>query len=620
MMAISDEQDYSYDGNDARRAEARQRTRFVADRRDDRGENNVDDNDCGSQHQRDLRRRKTACLSNFLLMSVLFSANHGCVVSCLALATTRLGGRVGAYQGGVLYASYTSSALLGATYVVKTLGARNALVTGMGAYVAYVSCFWFAAATNTAATAAAYASSSDGGTAADDASVLLDWRGVVAALLGAAIGGAGAGFLWVAQGAYFARAAEEHSELTAAIIAQEEEDDEQQQEVVQGEERRDAMTTRNTSTERFSSYFAFVYLSEEVALRSLSTLLLERLGWTWSAVFATYALVAVVSTGLMAAFVRNYDDHSGEHDVIDDEELSGEVPEEGNGAVTISRSPSNSVFWYKATAAARLLRRDPKMKYMIGLNAAFGFASAFLNSYVNAEVVPIVFGSTTNNSSDNNHSAIIFNYGDSGDDNNSGSDGSKYIGILTSWVSIVAATMSLVFGRISPKVGNGPVLIAGAMCFFFVAAPFLALPRIELWGWTLLVAVYTCHGVGRATFEGALRATFAEYFAYEKEGAYANIILQNGLSSAVGYVLTFGLSCSKDRSSPYCVEYRDGSFHDVLTFELLVVLSAVAAVFGFWRASALYNNSSSYQPLLSSSSSTSSAALVQNEDEPEVSR
>ena len=40
----------------------------------------------------------------------------------------------------------------------------------------------------------------------------------------------------------------------------------------------------------------------------------------------------------------------------------------------------------------------------------------------------------------------------------------------------------------------------------------------------------------RATFEGTLKATFADYFSYEKEGAFANIILQNGLSGAIGYV------------------------------------------------------------------------------------
>jgi hypothetical protein len=41
-------------------------------------------------------------LYNFILMSILFSSNHGCVVACLSLATARLGS-LGAYQNGILY-------------------------------------------------------------------------------------------------------------------------------------------------------------------------------------------------------------------------------------------------------------------------------------------------------------------------------------------------------------------------------------------------------------------------------------------------------------------------------------------------------------------------------------
>ena len=39
--------------------------------------------------------------SNFVLMSILFAANHGCVVACLGLATARLGA-TGAWQSGIL--------------------------------------------------------------------------------------------------------------------------------------------------------------------------------------------------------------------------------------------------------------------------------------------------------------------------------------------------------------------------------------------------------------------------------------------------------------------------------------------------------------------------------------
>jgi hypothetical protein len=46
--------------------------------------------------------KATSILRYFILMSVLFSANHGCVVACLSLATARLGS-LGAYQSGLLY-------------------------------------------------------------------------------------------------------------------------------------------------------------------------------------------------------------------------------------------------------------------------------------------------------------------------------------------------------------------------------------------------------------------------------------------------------------------------------------------------------------------------------------
>jgi MFS family permease len=161
------------------------------------------------------------------------------------------------------------------------------------------------------------------------------------------------------------------------------------------------------------------------------------------------------------------------------------------------------------------------------------------------------------------------------------------VGLLTAWLSGVAAFMSLVFGRAAQKTGKGPVLIVGALCFLGVVVPFLLVPDIERWTWFPLVLVYTMHGTGRATFEGTLKATFADYFPGEKEGAFANIILQNGLSSSIGYFLTFSLLCSEPSS--YCVEYNDGKLHDVLTFEILVVVSAVVAIVGFWRASAIHN-------------------------------
>jgi MFS family permease len=306
-------------------------------------------------------------------------------------------------------------------------------------YCTYVGCFWAA-------------------TRQDD----LETQRLVA-YTGAMIGGVGAGFLWTAQGAYFAMAAEEHAQLL-------------QQDV-------------STSTAFLAGRFAFFYLAEEVVLRVLSTVLVGIL--SWESIFGLYTVITVVST-LCMPFVYNYPPSS-----------SSSIREDEDDTTTATRT---STIFYKVTAAGQLLWNDPKMKYMIGLNAVFGFAAAFLNSYVNGQVVPVALP-----------------------------EGEKYIGVLTSWVSAVAAGMSLVFGRLGPTLGKGPILMLGAVCFFGVVFPFVVQPDASKYGWGLLILVYSFHGIGRATFEGTLKATFADYFAYEKEGAFANIILQNGLSGAIGY-------------------------------------------------------------------------------------
>jgi hypothetical protein len=55
---------------------------------------------------------------------------------------------------------------------------------------------------------------------------------------------------------------------------------------------------------------------------------------------------------------------------------------------------------------------------------------------------------------------------------------------------------------------------------------------------------------------------------------------------AVVETVTFALLC--DQPSRSCVEYSDGSLHNVLTFELIVVGFALLAIVGYWRASVLF--------------------------------
>ena len=209
----------------------------------------------------------------------------------------------------------------------------------------------------------------------------------------------------------------------------------------------------------------------------------------------------------------------------------------------------------KITAALQLLATDPKMKHMIGINLIFGFGGAFMNSYINGQVVPAALADFE----------------------------SHFIGVLTSWTALVAGLISLATAVTSKK---GQVLILGITSFFFVAFSFLVQPDATHWNIYGLVTIYTLQGVGRAAFESTVKAIFADFFAYNAIGAFSNLILQNGIASAIGYVLTYQLSC--DDLSRYCISYTDGTLHNVFTFPLLICLSGIIAILMYWRASLLY--------------------------------
>ena len=145
------------------------------------------------------------------------------------------------------------------------------------------------------------------------------------------------------------------------------------------------------------------------------------------------------------------------------------------------------------------------MKYMFGLNAVFGLSAAYLNSYVNGEVVKIVLDDVY----------------------------SEDVGFLGEISVSVASIGCILFGFLDRKIGKGLILTLGAVAFISMHIPFLVYRQVKSWGWYLLVLIYSFHGIGRAKFEGTLCANFANFFLQEKEGAFANIIFQNGFASVV---------------------------------------------------------------------------------------
>lgn len=83
-------------------------------------------------------------------MSIAFSFNHGCVVSCLAYATAELGNDLGGYGSGALYVCYALTAFLLSKPVVTMIGPKRGLLAGVSGYCVYVAGFLFAVVSSSA--------------------------------------------------------------------------------------------------------------------------------------------------------------------------------------------------------------------------------------------------------------------------------------------------------------------------------------------------------------------------------------------------------------------------------------------------------------------------------------
>ena len=161
--------------------------------------------------------RRLSTLNNFILMCVAFSCNHGAVTSVLGISVTLLGDN-GSYMDGALYVMYALTALLFATAPLDLLGSRLSLIVAAATYSIFVIAF--------------------------PVSLLIPpgmpGLELAVALVGGIVGGFAAGFIWVAQGQYFANSAK----LYAAEVGIEE----------------------SEANQTLASIFAFTLLSVEVPL------------------------------------------------------------------------------------------------------------------------------------------------------------------------------------------------------------------------------------------------------------------------------------------------------------------------------------------------------------------
>ena len=500
-----------------------------------------------------------SCEWRWLLFSALIGLNQGAVTLTLALASSIVGVRHAGIESGVLFASYTLSALLLAVPMVRALSSKWAAVVSLTAQGAYVGSYCIASFVDGAAA-----------------------LGVC--LVGSVIGGLASGCLWTAQGAHFA--------LHARAVAQKNE---------RAEEHVHAA---------LASQFAATFLLVEVAVKLASFLAFQlppvhknassavagdsggaRMGVQLQQLLLALLTVVTVVCGASSAYVL-VDLRPWSH-VADDATGPAQLPSPGGTGRGQSRAGSVAPVlgrerprWLGRLGAALVLLREPQALLLAPFNVAFACCSSLLTNYVDAAVTPshslarALACSSSNAPRDSDRRTVRVERRPLPNAQIARPVlGLQSVPIFAALLSAVAAAGAFCFGAMSRRFGSISVLCSACVCFLSHATYLAAVEatcmggggehtnasgsggrlsmhetlvlvqshdapgedecasaRHDFFGWSELSVVYALQGLGRGAWESINRAVWAERFPACADAAFAALLLQFGLASTFAYI------------------------------------------------------------------------------------
>mmetsp|Transcript_19057 Transcript_19057/g.48798 ORF Transcript_19057/g.48798 Transcript_19057/m.48798 type:complete len:499 (-) Transcript_19057:309-1805(-) len=432
---------------------------------------------------------------NFIRMSTCFAINHGAVTAVLNLCVVVLGD-IGSYMNGALYVAYAVTALCGSSAIVGFLGYRTALITGTAVYCVYVGAFPLVLIISD-----------------PDLQYLI-------AIGGGLIGGVAAGFLWTAQGAYFATSAKLYAEAHG-----------------------DGSFTTQQATASLASLFGAIFLGFELLLKVAPLAIViaddgrsddanasapspppalppypphmappfppfspNEDGGTQPKVSdiilaVVYSICAIVSSIAMTS-IWDLDKRQVASSMNADATDNAADP-----PAAVPPRPKLSLA--KVLSAVLLWCKEPAVLLLAPVQVTFGFCAALLGDLVAHQVVPKAFPDRV----------------------------ATAAGCLSALVALIAALLQYPFSQTAAHVGKAPLMISGLLAFGGLATLCLLLDVEQLAAIGTLVSCYALQGVGRACYEGTNKALYADFFPNDTEAAFSNIVLANGIASAVGFFL-----------------------------------------------------------------------------------
>jgi len=347
---------------------------------------------------------------NFLWFTLLFCIVHASVDAVLAFSTAELGMGLGSNGSFCLYIFYTFSAFCLAKPWLARYGPKHTVGAGLLGMLIYVLSFFLAVAVDPMSSARSTI-----------------W------LLGASLGGVGAGLLWIGQGSYYTTNSREY-----ALALQRE--NLSSESTSEGRNRLSALgldATSSATLATFASVFAFGYLLLETVFKMAATGVYladnnnkdgeDSRGWK-RAIFGVFTVAALVALVFFAIYVINFkangrtsidtriDSAGGGSVELQDRSRGGggggssrkesmeSVDLSGGAGVGAGGGGLHTDLWEtikkQSTDVAYVMYNSSKLRYLIPYQIMFGFISGFLNAYINARYVAVYLGVSACNLAD----------------------------------------------------------------------------------------------------------------------------------------------------------------------------------------------------------------------------
>jgi len=112
-----------------------------------------------------------------------------------------------------------------------------------------------------------------------------------------------------------------------------------------------------------------------------------------------------------------------------------------------------------------------------------------------------------------------------------------YGALMSALIAVTAGALQYPFKVIASNFGKMPLMLAGLAAFLAESSIIFSLDDATLGEWGVLVPLYLMQGIGRACYEGTNKALYADFFPSAIPAAMSNIVIANGLASALAFFL-----------------------------------------------------------------------------------